>query len=289
MMAMNIIIILCWSPAVGGDSGDDEDEKVLGTKHCPWWERLDRYNDDKDGGDNGYDSGDVDIGGGDTGDSGDDCDDIVLTWWWKSKVLGNKRDLPGALDETGLIERMGLSAVQVGLGKTITTIIIIITINQSKTQRRHHLQYQHLSHQNHHHTLDHSNYNYFQDIHHLITTGPGDLLLLDQLQGKRQHWYHITGKKQTNQTGNLPKKYSWKLSHKKNTVMEKSKIVNWKILMKYTPVVDSTQQVRRPGPIRYFIVVLNKIKEQKFKILFYIVMVTFQKLVRWCRVSTKSK
>jgi ADP-ribosylation factor-like protein 8 len=27
-------------------------------------------------------------------------------------VLGNKRDLPGALDETGLIERMGLSAVQ---------------------------------------------------------------------------------------------------------------------------------------------------------------------------------
>ena len=180
---------------------------------------------------------------------------IVVTWWWKSKVLGNKRDLPGALDETGLIERMGLSAVQVGIGKTITTIIIIITINQSRAQRRHHLQYQHLSHQNHHHTLDHNNYNYFQDNHHLITTGPGDLLLLDQLQGKRQHWYHITGKKQTNQTGNLPKKYSWKLSYKKNTVMEKSKIVNWKILIKYTPVVDSTQQVRRPGPIRYFIVV----------------------------------
>ena len=31
------------------------------------------------------------------------------------KVLGNKRDLPGALDETGLIERMGLSAVQVNI------------------------------------------------------------------------------------------------------------------------------------------------------------------------------
>ena len=32
-----------------------------------------------------------------------------------NKVLGNKRDLPGALDETGLIERMGLSAVQVNI------------------------------------------------------------------------------------------------------------------------------------------------------------------------------
>ena len=29
-----------------------------------------------------------------------------------SQVLGNKRDLPGALDENGLIERMNLNAIQ---------------------------------------------------------------------------------------------------------------------------------------------------------------------------------
>ena len=29
-------------------------------------------------------------------------------------VLGNKRDLPGALDEHGLIEKMNLNAIQVG-------------------------------------------------------------------------------------------------------------------------------------------------------------------------------
>ena len=54
------------------------------------------------------------------------------------KVLGNKRDLPGALDETGLIERMGLSAVQVNIiindinniikVKNFTIIVAIIVI-----------------------------------------------------------------------------------------------------------------------------------------------------------------
>ena len=38
---------------------------------------------------------------------------MTITMTTVSQVLGNKRDLPGALDETGLIERMGLSAVQV--------------------------------------------------------------------------------------------------------------------------------------------------------------------------------
>ena len=38
---------------------------------------------------------------------------MTMTMTTVSQVLGNKRDLPGALDETGLIERMGLSAVQV--------------------------------------------------------------------------------------------------------------------------------------------------------------------------------
>ena len=47
------------------------------------------------------------------------------------KVLGNKRDLPGALDETGLIERMGLSAVQVNINNIISNIIknVIIKVN----------------------------------------------------------------------------------------------------------------------------------------------------------------
>ena len=46
------------------------------------------------------------------------------------KVLGNKRDLPGALDETGLIERMGLSAVQVNIIiNNICNIINNIKVN----------------------------------------------------------------------------------------------------------------------------------------------------------------
>ena len=38
---------------------------------------------------------------------------FTLNFTLSLQVLGNKRDLPGALDETGLIERMGLNAVQV--------------------------------------------------------------------------------------------------------------------------------------------------------------------------------
>ena len=58
------------------------------------------------------------------------CNDDEIT---NKKVLGNKRDLPGALDETGLIERMGLSAVQVNnnickINNNICNIIINIFI-----------------------------------------------------------------------------------------------------------------------------------------------------------------
>ena len=120
-------------------------------------------------------------------------------WWWPKKtmtmtmtmttwsqVLGNKRDLPGALDETGLIERMGLSAVQVVIVFTWTNIDIYERCPKIKSNRfflgfcfptppHCHIDTIYIS------------------MIMIDTPGPRDLLLLHKLQRKGQHRYHTAG------------------------------------------------------------------------------------------------